>query len=174
MEFPVCSFDLKTGIFCPTCEQKIRRREVTEIDLKVMKLLYDFEKTFPQLSSSRYLKTVVHDSHAFVVFREGDLLRLPFPQQSNLRRKLSEAINMETRLLEDVAAPNRFLQELVSPARIVAVNKIWLPDQSVETRIVLDDERNLRINADAASAVAKEVKGITLRVDFERRRRRLK
>ncbi|MDJ0269781.1 MAG: hypothetical protein NXY59_04405 [Aigarchaeota archaeon] len=171
VEFPVCSFDLRSGIFCPKCEDKIRRGEITEADLKVMRLLMDMEKQIPQLAGITYKKSVEYNTLLFIIFKEGDLSKIPYPQQSNLRKRISDLTKLQVKLLEDSKDSNKFLQLLVAPARIMAVNKIWLPDQTEETRIILDEERNLKISPEAAAVVAKQVKGINLRIDFERRSR---
>ena len=173
MEFPVCSFDLKTGIFCPSCESKIRSGEITELDIKIMRLLQDLEKNIPQLAGLHYRRSVKVNNFIFIVFKEGDLAKLPIPQQANLRKRLSESLGREfrVRIIEDLRDTNRFIQSLVSPARIVAINRIWLPDQTEEMRI-LDHERNLKVSQQVVEEVVKRIKGVVMRIDFERRARR--
>ena len=172
MEFPVCSFDLKSGIFCPKCEAKIRSGEVTELDVQVMKLLQELEKSIPQLGGLSYRKSVQSGDFVLVVLDEGSLAKLTPPQQANIRKKLSEALGANVRLAEDSRDINRFIQSLVTPARVTLVNRIWLPDQSEEIRVVLDNERALRIRPEVIEEVVGKVKGVTVRLDFERRGRR--
>jgi len=172
LEFPVCSFDLKSGIFCPKCEAKIRSGEVTELDVQVMKLLQELERSISQLGGLSYRKSVQSGEVVFVVLGEGSLARLTPPQQAMVRKKISEKLKANVRLVEDSRDINKFIQSLVAPARITMVNRIWLPDQSEEMRVVLNDERSLRIRREVVEDVVGRVKGVTVRIDFERRGRR--
>lgn len=169
LEFPICSFDLKTGVLCPKCERKLQTGEINETDITVMRILSELEKNLPPLSLTTYVKSVQHDSHLFVLFKDGDLNRLNPSQQAALRKRLSESIGLKVMLLENSKDPYAFIQRLLAPARIEAINKIWLPDQSEEIRVVLDDERSLKINPEAAAYVASVVKGLRVRLGFRRK-----
>jgi hypothetical protein len=59
------------------------------------------------------------------------------------------------------------------PAEIVSINKIWIPDGTTETRVILaGSRRKLPIDQNSVKKLAREIEGITLRVEFERKRRR--
>lgn len=169
LEFPICSFDLRTGVLCPKCERKLQTGEITETDIAVMRILSELEKNLPPLSLTTYVKSIRYDSNLFVLFKDGDLNKLNPNQQAALRKRLSEAIGLKVRLLENSRDPYAFIQRLLAPARIEAINKIWLPDQSEEIRVVLDDERLLKINPEAVAYVAGAVKGLKVRLGFRRR-----
>lgn len=170
MEFPLCVFDLKTGIFCPRCEEKLRKGLYDEFDVEVMKLLLQLEKSFPQLHGASYVKAVNGAETIFIVLREGSLRGFDQRNLVALRKKLKERLGKHVRVVEDDHDVSRFIEKVVVPARVVAVNKIWLPDGSEEMRVVLDHERNLKAGINSLIEVVKRVKGINLRVDFERRR----
>lgn len=170
MEFPLCVFDLKSGIFCPRCEEKLRKGLYDEFDVKVMKLLLELEKSFPQLHDAGYIKAVNGEETIFIVLREGSLRAFDQRTLLVLRKKLKEKLGKHVRVVEDDHDVSRFIEKVVVPARIVAVNKIWLPDGSEEMRVVLDHERNLKAGVNSATQVVKKVKGINIRIDFERRR----
>jgi len=172
VEFPLCVFDLKTGIFCPKCEEKIRAGIYDDFDVKVMKLLLELEKSFPQLQRAGYVKAVNGDETVFVVLREGSLRSFDFRNLIALRKRLSEQLGKHVRVVEDASSVARFIERVVAPARVVAINKIWLPDGSEEMRVVLDRERNLKAGVNSLIQVVGKVKGVRLRVDFERRWRR--
>ncbi len=169
MEFPICSFDLRTGVLCPRCERKLQTGEITQLDIKVMQVLSEVERLMPQLSSTTYVKSVEHNGNVYIVFNEGDLSKLNPAQQAAVRKKISEAMNMRVKLLENSRDPYVFIQKLLAPARIAAINKIWLPDQTEETRVVLEDERSLRIDPAAAALLVDTIKGLKIRLGFRRR-----
>ena len=169
MEFPLCTFDLKTGIFCSKCREKIRQGLYDEFDIKVMKLLLELEKKFPRLQKAGYIKAVNGKETIFIVLREGSLRDVKFKDLAALRRILSEKLEKHVRIVEDSNDVIRFIEGVITPARIIAVNKIWLPDGSEEMRIILDDRRSLKVGVNSLVKVVEEVKGIKLSVDFERR-----
>jgi len=134
-----------------------------------MKLLLELEKRFPRLQKAGYVKAVDGKETIFVVLREGSLRDLQFKDLAALRRILSEKLGKHVRLVEDSGDVIRFIEGVITPARIVAVNKIWLPDGSEEMRVILDDRRSLKVGVNSLVEVVKEVKGIKLNVDFERK-----
>ena len=172
MELPLCSFDLKTGIFCPKCMEKLEKGLYTDLDIRIMKKLLELEKSFSKLQKSGYVKAVDGGDIVFVVLKDGSLKGFEIRELAQIRKILSNEVGKSVRLVEDHSDPIKFIERLAAPARIVAVNKIWLPDGSEETRVIFDHERNLRIRDEALRKVLEEVKGIKLSIDFERRMRR--
>ncbi|MCD6236097.1 MAG: hypothetical protein J7J94_03815 [Thaumarchaeota archaeon] len=172
MDLPLCSFDLRTGIFCPQCARKIQQGLYDDLDIKVMRKFLDLEKQYTKLQKAGYVKTVDGGDTVFVVLREGSLRDLSFRELAQIRRKLADEVGKNVRLVEDRSDPIKFVENLAAPARIVAVNKIWLPDGSEETRIIFDYERNLKISREALIRVVEKVKKMKISIDFERRWRR--
>ncbi|MCD6261338.1 MAG: hypothetical protein J7J28_06120 [Thaumarchaeota archaeon] len=173
MEFPLCTFDLKTGIFCSRCREKIRQGLYDEFDIKVMRLLLELEKRFPRLQKAGYVKAVDGKETILIVLKEGSLREVRFKDLASLRRILSEKLGKHVRIVEDSSDVVRFIEGVITPARIVAVNKIWLPDGSEEMRVILDSRRNLKVGVNSLIEVVKKVKGVKLSVDFERGWRRV-
>jgi len=169
VELPLCSFDLRTGIFCPRCAEKLRKGLYSELDVRVMKKLLELEKSFSKLQKAGYVKSVDCGDVVFVVLKNGSLSGFEFRELARLRKALSSEVGKPVRIVEDDPDPVKFIERVAAPARIVAVNKIWLPDGSEETRVIFDRERSLKIGGDALIKVVGEVKKIKLSVDFERR-----
>ena len=89
MDLPLCSFDLKTGIFCPRCSEKLRRGLYSDLDVKVMKKLLELEKSFSKLQKAGYVKTIDGGDTVFVVLKDGSLRDMDFRELSRLRKTLS-------------------------------------------------------------------------------------
>jgi len=169
VDLPLCSFDLKTGMFCPQCAEKLRKGLYSDLDVKVMKKFLELEKSFTKLQKAGYVKSVDGGDMIFVILRDGDLRRLEIRELAQIRKALSRELEKPVRIVEDNPDPLKFVERLSAPARIVAVNKIWLPDGSEETRVIFDHERNLKVSEQAIIKVLEEVKGVKLSIDFERR-----
>jgi transcription antitermination factor NusA-like protein len=156
-------------MFCPQCSEKLERGLYTDLDVKVMKLLLELEKKFIKLQKTGYVKSVNGGDTIFIILRSGDLGRFEVREVAQLRKVLSDELGKHVRLIENHPDPLKFLERVAAPARIVAVNKIWLPDGSEETRVIFDHERNLKVGGEALKKVLEEVKGMRLMIDFERR-----
>jgi len=172
VDLPLCSFDLRTGMFCPHCSEKLRRGLYSDLDVNVMKIFLELEKRFTKLRNAGYVKSVDGGDTIFVILQDGDLKDLEIREIARIRKTLSKELGKPVRLVEDHPDPLKFIERLSAPARIVAVNKIWLPDGSEEIRIIFDYERNLKMSEQAVIKVVEEVKKMKLSIDFERRFRR--
>lgn len=170
METPLDLFCLRSGTFCPQCEARIRSGKVTELDVDVMRLLIDLEPQFPALQGSTFIKAAETEDFLAVVLKERDLSRMSVGLLTKLAKKLATSIGKRVRFLEDSSDPTKFLESLVAPARILAVNQVWLPDGSVATRIILNDQTSLRMSEKSIIELGRKIKNMSLRVDFERKR----
>jgi len=63
-----------------------------------------------------------------------------------------------------------FLEDLFSPLSILTINTVWIPDGSTETKVILTGRRprKMPVDLDMVQNIAKELKGMALRVEFER------
>lgn len=171
LEFPVCVFDLKTGVLCGKCEQKLREGEITSHDLEIMKQLLELEKKIPQISSLAYFKSYRTTGHLFVFFLERTLYSLPGSILSELQNQLSQRSGLKVKLMEIRKDLIVFLQNLVAPARVVTINKVWLPDQTTELKVLLDDERLLSAPVPVLMEVVKNIMNVSVSFDFQRKSR---
>lgn len=167
----MCIFDLKTGVLCSKCERKLREGELTTDDLEIMRLLVDLEKKNPQISSLIYFKSLKITPYLFVFFVDKSLSSLSKSVEAELRNVLSEKTGLKVRLLEIRKDLNAFLQNLVAPARVLTVNKVWLPDQTTELKVLVDDEKLLTAPPSILAEVAKKVMNLSVSFDFQRKTR---
>ncbi|MEM4236235.1 MAG: hypothetical protein QW823_00325 [Candidatus Caldarchaeum sp.] len=170
LEFPVCVFDLKTGVLCSKCEQKIREGELTPTDLEIMRFFLELEKKFPHISSLKYVRSLAADGYLFVFFERG-FSSLPADVQTSLRNELGLRTGLRVKLMDISRDLNTFLQSLVAPARLLAINKVWLPDQTTEVKAVVDDERSVGAPPNVLSAIVQKVLNISVSFEFQRRTR---
>ncbi len=171
LEFPVCIFDLKTGILCAKCEDKLSRGELTKLDFDIMRFFLELEKNNPQLASLSYVRSIKIDDHLFVLFKKKDTAGLSPTVQAQLKKILSDKFGLNVRIVEEHKDFNTFIQNLTTPARILAVNKVWLPDQTTEIKVVLEDDRVLKTPLEVISEAIRQLKGISVSFEVQRRER---
>ncbi len=165
----VCSIDLKSGILCQRCEEKVRSGEITKLDLEVAKILLDLEGRYPALQNVYLHRAVEAGDVLAILVNRGDV-----PHILGYGGKLLKAISEKTgkRMIKITAyneETRRFLEGLFAPASILTVNTVWIPDGSTETKVVIPkkDDRKLPARVEALKDLAKRIHNVTLRIEFE-------
>lgn len=134
-----------------------------------MKLFIELEKELSKLAKTGYVKAVDSGDTVYIILKEDSLRNLDPDTFYTLRKKLKEKLGKNVKIIEDDKNISRFIEKLVAPARVVTINKIWLPDGSEEMRVILDRPRSLQITSSVIEVV-KKVKHVTLRIDSEKGR----
>lgn len=169
MKTELCNFCLKSGILCPKCQSKIKSGEVTDLDLRVARLLLSLEKTYPSLQDVHFHKAVEANDLLAIIVGRGDVARL-LGHRGKIVRALRDELGKKVRVLEHGVDYRKFLEDLFAPLSILTINTIWLPDGTTETRVILKrwGRRRPPMKVDALKELARKVRGITLRVEFSR------
>jgi transcription antitermination factor NusA-like protein len=163
----LCSFCLKSGILCQKCSARLKSGEISELDLKIARLLLSLEEKYPSLQNVCFHKAVDAGKTLALIVGPGDVSRL-LGFGGKIIRALGEETGRNIRVLEHGGDERKFLEDLFAPLSIMAINTIWLPDGSTETRAILRRRRSLQLPFDlkALKEIALKVRNITLRVEF--------
>ncbi|MEM1515551.1 MAG: hypothetical protein QXH24_05830 [Candidatus Bathyarchaeia archaeon] len=167
MRSEICQFCLRSGILCPKCRVKIEKGEVTQLDLEVARLLVSLEDEYPILQDVYFHGALEVNNTLVILVKRGDLNKI-LSYGGKIIKVLESKIGKNIRVLEYDSSERKFIEDLFAPLNVVTINKIWLPDGSVETRVILKgkDKRKRSLNINVVKEIAKRVKGITLRVEF--------
>ncbi len=168
MKTALCSFCLKSGILCSKCQSKIKSGEVSETDLKIARLLLSLEATNPTLQDVHFYKAVEADDVLALIVGRGDMSSF-LGQGRKITKFLEEKIGKTIHILEESVDDRKFLEDLFAPLSIITINTIWLPDGTTETRVILRKRGRTPppIKVKAMKEIAKKVRNITLRVEFD-------
>lgn len=158
---------MRSGILCPKCRVKIERGEVTQLDLEVARLLVSLEDEYPLLQDVYFRGALEVDNTLVILVKRGDANKI-LSYGGKIIKALENKFGKSIRILEYNSSERKFIEDLFAPLNVVTINKIWLPDGSVETRVILKGKNKRRrlLNIDVAKEIAKRVKGIVLRVEF--------
>jgi len=165
----ICSVCLRSGILCQKCEEKVRLGEVSELDLKVARILSKIEEKYPILESVSLHKATEADDVLVIIVNKQDVQKL-LSHGGKILRELSEKIGKKkVKVLANEDSPRRFLENLFAPASILTINTVWLPDGSMETKVLIPkkDARKLPLSIQTLKNIVKAIRGINLRVEFE-------
>ena len=163
MKTEICQFCLRSGILCSKCKDRVERGEISQTDLKIAKMLISLEEKFPSLQDIYFYKAIESDGILAIIVREQDIQKF-LNYSGRIRRFLEKKIEKRIRILGHNSDDRKFLEDLFAPSRILAINKIWLPDGTTMTRVIL--RRKIRINLNALEEIANKIQGISLRIEF--------
>jgi transcription antitermination factor NusA-like protein len=161
----LCNFCLKSGILCSKCQGKLKSGKVSEVDFTIARLLLSLEEQYPTLQDVTFHKAVEADKILAILVDKGDVPRL-LSHGGKIVRALGEKTGKTIRILEHGVTERKFLEDLFVPLSILTINKIWLPDGTTETRVILRLGRRKRIpNMNASKEIAQKLRGMTLRIE---------
>jgi transcription antitermination factor NusA-like protein len=163
------AFCVKSGILCRRCEEKVDKGQITELDLKVIQRIVELEKENPVLEDVTYHRAVEADDMMAVLVDKKDMPKL-LSGGAKVVRDLSETFGKRVKLISFGGDDRGFLEDLFSPLSILTINTIWIPDGTTETKVILTGRkpRNMPVNLDMVRKIAQDLKGMTLRAEFER------
>jgi transcription antitermination factor NusA-like protein len=167
MKTELCSFCLKSGILCQKCSAKVKAGEITELDLRIARLLLSLEEKYPTLQNVCFYKAVDIEKTLAILVGHGDVPRL-LGYGGKIIKALSDETSKNVRILEYGVDDRKFLEDLFIPFSILTINTIWLPDGTTETRVILKRKRGQQLPFDLAAlkAIAQSVRKMSLRVEF--------
>jgi transcription antitermination factor NusA-like protein len=163
------AFCVKSGILCRRCEEKLEKGQITELDLKVIQRMVELEKENPVLEDVTYHRTVEAGDMMAVLVDKKDLPRL-LGGGARIVKDLGDTFGKRVKLISYGGDDREFLEDLFSPLSILTINTVWIPDGSTETKVILTGHqpRRMPVDLDKVQKIAQELKGMTLRIEFER------
>jgi transcription antitermination factor NusA-like protein len=154
-------------MLCPKCKRKLEKGEISELDLEVGRLLMSMEEEFPPLQNVYFHKSVESDGVLAIFVSRGDIAKI-LSYGGKIIRSVERSTKKTVRVLESNSDERKFLEDLFAPMTILTINRIWLPDGSTETRVILKGSEGRRTSRyiNALKEIAREAQGLTLRIEF--------
>jgi transcription antitermination factor NusA-like protein len=167
MKTELCSFCLKSGILCLRCSAKVKAGEITDLDLRIARLLLSLEDKYPALQNVCFYKAVEVGKTLAILVGHGDVPRM-LGYGGKIIRALSDETGKSVRILEHGVDDRKFLEDLLTPLSILTINTIWLPDGTTETRAILKKKRGAQTPFDqnALKEIARKLRKMSLRIEF--------
>jgi len=167
MKTELCSFCLKSGILCQKCSSKVKAGEISDLDLKITRLLLNLEEKYPSLQNVCFYKAVDVEKTLAILVGHGDVPKL-LGYGGKIVKTLSDGTGKNIRVLEYGVDDRKFLEDLFVPFSILTINTIWLPDGTTETRVILRRKRGQQLPMDlkALKEIANKTRKMSLRVEI--------
>ncbi|MGO8807593.1 MAG: hypothetical protein ACLQO7_13560 [Candidatus Bathyarchaeia archaeon] len=167
MKTELCSFCLKSGMLCQKCSAKVKAGEISEVDLKIARLLLSLEDKYPSLQNVCFYKAVDVDKTLAIIVGHGDVPKL-LGYSGKIVKTIGDETGRNIKVLENGVDDRKFLEDLFIPFSILTINTIWLPDGTTETRVILKRKRGAQMPYDvkALKEIASKVRKMSLRVEI--------
>jgi len=154
-------------MLCQKCAAKVKAGDISDLDLRIARLLLSLEEKYPSLQNVCFYKAVDVNRTLAVLVGRGDVPRI-LGYGGKIIRAISDETGKSVRVLEQGVDDRKFLEDLFIPLSILTINTIWLPDGTTETRVILRRKRGGQLPFDlkAIKEIAQKVRKMSLRVEF--------
>ncbi|MHA1755116.1 MAG: hypothetical protein ACTSYR_06385 [Candidatus Odinarchaeia archaeon] len=165
---PICSFCARTGMLCQSCQEKLKRGEITEEDVKIAKELITLESRFTTLKDV-ILKKIVHTPvFNILVVNNGAIPNLIGPK-GKILKELEKVANKKLRVIEEKSDYLKVIEDIVTPMRVLGVNRIFLPTGETVQKVRIQNTKGTKqfINTELLEKIIFELTGKLVRLSFE-------
>jgi transcription antitermination factor NusA-like protein len=167
MKAPICDVCLKSGILCLGCEEKLKRGTITELDVKISKLLYQLEKE-NHIRDITFVKAVESKSLIVIIVGEGEIGNL-IGKGGKTVKFLQRSVRKKIRIIEDTDDFKKIIMDLLHPARVLGINILYLPseEKKYKVRVPKEDERRIPTSVKSAEEILSKLVNLPIEIAFE-------
>src|SRR5438309_10021801 len=107
------NFCVKSGIFCSRCEEKLKKGQITDLDIRVIRTITELEKENPTLQEVTFHKAVeAGDVMALMVDRRG--METFLSSGAKLAKSLGDRVGKRDRILNCGGDERGFFEDLLT------------------------------------------------------------
>ncbi|MEM0123447.1 MAG: hypothetical protein QXI38_02945, partial [Conexivisphaerales archaeon] len=167
MKFPICTFDARVGVLCPRCEERLKKGEISDVDVKASFVLAKLAAQIPALDRLTLKKAYLIEGDYVLMLNQGEAKAVL--SSRSLMGKLKEALG-NFWVVEQTSDMRQFVEDLLYPVRILTVNVVWIPDGTRQIKVVISGSRGMNFPVDLGktSKIIKAIKGDDVIFEFER------
>lgn len=167
MKAPICNVCLKSDVLCSGCQEKLDEGEITELDIKISRILHDLSNEYGSLRDSEIIKAIDTENVIVIVTAEGDGAKV-VGKGGEIVKEIASQVDKSIRIVEKSEDNREVIQGLLSPAEIQSINTVFKPDGQSK-KIVVSEEYEGKINMsnEEFEHVVKEVTGEEYELSFE-------
>ncbi len=127
---PICEVCQKTEDFlCPADEEKLKRGEISELDIKLSRILYKLDRTYRIGDKVEFVKAFDMGSFILMLVR-GEMGRL-IGKGGKVLRALRQAVGKPVRIVEIDVLPKKSVQDLFGNVRVLGINVVYKPEGKI-------------------------------------------
>jgi len=167
MKAPICDICLKSGILCLGCEEKLKRGTITDLDVKISKLLYQLEEEH-HIRDITFYRAVESRNLIVIIVGKGEIGNL-IGKGGKTVKFLQRSLRKKIRIIEDTEDTRKIIQDLLHPARVLGMNILYLPsgENQYKVRIPKEDERRIPTTVKSAEEIITKLVKQKIMIAFE-------
>ena len=131
---PICEVCQRTDYLCSADEKKLKRGEISELDVRISRILYELDSRYRIGGSVEFVRA--YDLGSFIlIFVRGEVGRL-IGKNGRVLRAFRQSVGKPIRIVEVDVDLKKTVQDLFGNVRVVGINKLFKPE-GVVYRIVV-------------------------------------
>ncbi len=169
MKFPICTFDAKVGVLCPSCEARLKNGEISDADVEASFKLAKLANAIPALDKLTLKRAYKVDDDYVLVFNQGEARQVISNKQ--IMSKLNEIFG-KVWITEQTGDVRAQIEYLMSPVRILTVNMVYLPGDERHIKVVIAGfmTKNFPVDLDKVKRIIKAIRNDEVEFEFEKGR----
>ena len=144
MKTPICNVCLKSDVLCSKCEEKLENEEITELDIKVSRVLKELSNEHGSLRDSEIVKAYDTENVVVIVTGPEDGAKV-VGRKGEIVKKVADEVGKPIRVVEKAENDKDVINGLLSPGEIQSINTVFKPSGESQ-KIVVDEEFEDKIN----------------------------
>ena len=167
LETSLCKICQLTGVLCSSCEEKLRDNEITKLDVDISIYLGQKTRGRKEYNKYKFNKALYIEDYLVLVF-EGEINKAIKNDKEKIFKEMEEKFRVKVFVVEQQENLRKFIEKLFYPIQVKALNMIWIPDGSVETKVILGGRiGKKRINL--MNKITKKIKNIEIQAEYQQR-----
>ncbi|AMM54919.1 KH domain-containing protein [Pyrococcus kukulkanii] len=169
MKAPICEVCLKTeGILCPADEKKLEQGIITELDVKISRMLYKLLGD----ADVEFKKAVEAGDLIVLIVGEGDVPIVIGKGGKNIKflmRELGKRVRViEGRDIKGTDDVKKLAMDLLYPAGVFGVNIVYKPggEQYYKVLVFSRDRNKLPEKAEILESILSQITGVETKIAF--------
>ena len=157
------------GILCPQCESKLDSGKLTKADVEAAIKLVHLSQKIPQIEKFTLNSCRESTGNYVLYLTSSDIMTVR--QSRELYGLLQREFPGKIWLVEENASDKKFIEDLFFPIKILAINRVWALGGIQKTKVIVSGKKTPRfpIDTDKVISITKDIRGIELVVEFERK-----
>jgi transcription antitermination factor NusA-like protein len=124
LQTPVCNICLKSGILCQGCSTKLKEGKISNLDLKISRVLFELSKKHRGLEKLNFKGSV--DASGLVILKvERGQIPLVVGKGGKLVQEIERTLKTKIRVVEEGANHRKLAQDILAPAEVIGVNVLY-------------------------------------------------
>ena len=167
MKAPICNVCLKSDVLCSNCEEKLENGEISELEIKVSRILKDLSNEYGSLRDSEIKHVYDTENVLVIVTSEGDGAKV-VGRGGEIVKEIANSVDKSIRVVEASQEDRDVIQGLLSPAEIQSINTVFKPAGESQKVVVPEEyEGKINLSIDELESLIQKITGTDYEISFE-------